>query len=243
MAPRRDPDIGTILGVWGHPDDESYLCAGLMAAAVDAGRRVVCVTATRGEAGFPNDDPRPAEERAALRTTELAASMAVLGVEEHVFLDHPDGGCHLVDDDGPVQRIAEIIRDVRPDTVLTFDTDGNTGHDDHIAASRWTTLAVRAAGSDAELLYSTQTPEWNERFLAGAPIDEIMMKDMPIPSTAEEDLALWYRLDDAMVDRKVEALLAQASQTEALQQQLGAETYRELVRDEFFRAATAADWA
>ena len=37
--------------VWAHPDDETYLAGGLSAALTDAGQRVVCVTATRGEAG------------------------------------------------------------------------------------------------------------------------------------------------------------------------------------------------
>ena len=46
--------LGTVLGVWAHPDDEAYLAGGLMAAAVDAGARVVCVTATRGERGTPD---------------------------------------------------------------------------------------------------------------------------------------------------------------------------------------------
>ena len=58
MASNGD-DLGTVLGVWAHPDDETWLSAGLMARAVDQGRRVVCVTATRGEAGFPADDTRP----------------------------------------------------------------------------------------------------------------------------------------------------------------------------------------
>ena len=52
----RVTDLGTILGVWAHPDDEAYLSGGLMAMARDAGARVVCVTATRGELGTP--DPR-----------------------------------------------------------------------------------------------------------------------------------------------------------------------------------------
>ena len=43
------PDLGTVLSVWAHPDDESYCCAGLMADAVAHGQRVTCVTATRGE--------------------------------------------------------------------------------------------------------------------------------------------------------------------------------------------------
>jgi len=41
--------LGTVLGIWAHPDDEAFLSAGLMAAARDAGQRVVCVTATLGE--------------------------------------------------------------------------------------------------------------------------------------------------------------------------------------------------
>ena len=43
--------LGTVLGIWAHPDDEAFLSAGLMAAARDAGQRVVCVTATLGEHG------------------------------------------------------------------------------------------------------------------------------------------------------------------------------------------------
>ena len=49
-------ELGTILGVWAHPDDETYLCAGLMASAARAGSRVVCVTATRGELGTGDHD-------------------------------------------------------------------------------------------------------------------------------------------------------------------------------------------
>jgi LmbE family N-acetylglucosaminyl deacetylase len=43
--------LGTIMGIWVHPDDEAYLSGGLMALARANGQRVVCVTATRGELG------------------------------------------------------------------------------------------------------------------------------------------------------------------------------------------------
>lgn len=244
MAPRRDAELGTVLGVWAHPDDESYLSAGLMAAAIDAGRRVVCITATRGEGGFPDDDPRSIDERLALRTDELEQAFAVLGVTEHHWLDYADGGCASIGDAEGAGRIAAVLRDVRPDTVLTFDVDGGTGHDDHMAVSRWTTLAVRTVAPDTPLWFATQTPEWNDRFLADAPIDEIMMKpDMPIPATPVDDLVLWYHLDDDEVARKVAALRCQASQTDPLYELLGHERYTELARDEFFRAATPDDWA
>ena len=63
------PVLGSILGVWAHPDDEAYLSAGLMAVAVEAGHHVCCVTATRGELGFPDDDPRSVEERSSTHQT------------------------------------------------------------------------------------------------------------------------------------------------------------------------------
>ncbi|HLZ38595.1 MAG TPA: PIG-L family deacetylase, partial [Mycobacteriales bacterium] len=50
-SPSGVADLGTILGIWAHPDDEAYLSAGLMAIARGAGSRVVCATATRGELG------------------------------------------------------------------------------------------------------------------------------------------------------------------------------------------------
>ena len=67
----RTGDLGSILGIWAHPDDEAWLSSGLMMRAVEAGHRVVCVTATRGESGFPADDGRSAEERKAVRAAEL----------------------------------------------------------------------------------------------------------------------------------------------------------------------------
>ena len=102
-----------------------------MAAAVDAGARVVCVTATRGERGTPDPHRWPAARLASLREAELAASLAVLGVTDHRQLGYPDGGCAEVPADDAVSRLAELMAEVEPDTVLSFGPDGMTGHADH----------------------------------------------------------------------------------------------------------------
>ena len=73
-------ELGTILGIWAHPDDEAYLSGGLMAMARDNGQRVVCVTATRGELGTPDPVAWPPDRLAAERTREMARCLAVLGV-------------------------------------------------------------------------------------------------------------------------------------------------------------------
>ena len=90
-------ELGTILGVWAHPDDETYLMAGLMVRAVRNGSRVVCVTATRGEGGSLDEEKWPSATMGKVREKELLRSLAVLGVTEHQWLDLPD-----VDMDSPL---------------------------------------------------------------------------------------------------------------------------------------------
>src|SRR5262245_43604729 len=93
-------ELGTILSLWAHPDDETYLSAGVMAAAADRDQRVVCVSATAGEHGTPHPDVWPPDRLGRIRRWEAAAAMAVLGVTEHRILGLPDGGLAARDDDG-----------------------------------------------------------------------------------------------------------------------------------------------
>jgi LmbE family N-acetylglucosaminyl deacetylase len=228
--------LGTILGVWAHPDDEAYLSAGIMAAAVDAGNRVVCVTATRGELGSLDPVRWPPETLAAFREAELDACLAVLKVREHIWLDYPDGGCDRVPVDEAVSRLAEIVADVRPDTVLTFGPDGMTWHADHIAVGLWTSAAVaRAAAKSARLLYATKTPEWGEAFLAAVQADQVMMADQQPPTTPASDLAFHVDLHGDALDRKYKALLCQRSQVESLLAAMGEDVYRDFLAEESFR--------
>src|SRR5262245_11536659 len=111
--------LGTILSLWAHPDDETYLAAGVMAAAIDGGHRVVCVSATAGEHGTPHPDVWPPDRLGRIRQWEAAAAMAVLGVTEHRFLGLPDGGLADRDDEG-IEVVGRLLDELRPDTILTF---------------------------------------------------------------------------------------------------------------------------
>ena len=242
MAVDTSGNLGSILGVWAHPDDEAYTSAGLMAHAADVGRRVVCVTATRGEAGFPRDDPRSSAERMAVRERELDASLAALGVAEHHGLGYPDGGCAAVPDDQGVAAVAAILERVRPDTILTFGPDGGTGHPDHLAACRWATLAydrVRPAGT--RLLYTTKTADWIERFHGPGSARYMMVEGLEPEALDEDELAVHFTCDDAMVARKVAAMRAQVSQIEPVVEHFGLPAFTEFVREEFFRDPRRGD--
>jgi LmbE family N-acetylglucosaminyl deacetylase len=226
-------DLGVILGVWAHPDDEAYLSAGIMAGAVRAGRRVVCVTATRGEAADP--DRWPPDELAKIREAELEACLAILGVTEHRWLDYPDFECAGVDVDEAADRIAAIIDDVRPDTVLTFGPDGMTGHPDHQAVSRWTELAVERATITPKLYFATHTDEWAAKFEEAGRAVGVMMGADEMPRTPHEELAIDVCLEGDLLDIKEQAMLAQVSQTAEMVAALGREGYREVLREESFR--------
>src|SRR5688572_14761308 len=115
--------LGTILGVWAHPDDEAYLSGGVMALARDSGSRVVCVTATRGELGTPDPQTWPPHRLAAERTDELARCLEILGVTEHHWLGYRDGECAQAGASDAVERLCELIEEIRPNTVLTFGPD------------------------------------------------------------------------------------------------------------------------
>lgn len=84
--------LGTILSVWAHPDDETYVAGGVMAAARCRGQRVVCLSATAGEHGTPDPVAWPPARLGLVRRWEAAAAMAVLGVDEHRILGLPDMG-------------------------------------------------------------------------------------------------------------------------------------------------------
>jgi LmbE family N-acetylglucosaminyl deacetylase len=231
-------DLGTILGVWAHPDDEGYLSGGLMAAAVARGDRVTCVTATRGEAADP--DRWPPAELAVIREKELAECLAVLGVTDHRWLDYPDFGCAAVDEDEAADRITAIVDEVRPDTVLTFGPDGMTGHPDHQAVSRWTTKAVARAVTHATLYYATHTPGWSERFEAAGRDLNVMMGADALPQTPASELAINLDVVGPLLDVKERAMRAQATQVDDMFNAIGRERYRELLREEAFVLGTNA---
>jgi LmbE family N-acetylglucosaminyl deacetylase len=204
----------------------------------DRGQRVVCVTATRGEAADPASGQ---EERAALaqvRSRELDEAMALLGVQEHHWLDLPDGGCADLDPEGPVTALTVLLDNVRPDTVITFGPDGFTGHPDHIAVSRWTHVAVARSTAAPEVLHAVTT--------ARARVDPSLDDDYDVfylgrPRMCEEDeLAVHLALDSTALDRKVEALLRQPSQTSGLVEAVGIDRFRAWVANECFATAPQA---
>jgi LmbE family N-acetylglucosaminyl deacetylase len=234
--PGFDVPDGPVLGVWAHPDDETYLSAGVMAAAVLAGSRVVCVTATRGEEGSFDEERWPTAELGRVREAELMASLAVLGVTEHVWLDYHDGTCDQVEPGEGVERVEAIMRAVRPRSVLTFGPDGMTGHTDHKSVSAWATEAfARAAPDGARLHYATTIPEWAAEFVPEMNRFNVFMEPGTPPVTAREELSLDFELTEDLVALKLRAIEAHVSQVEGMMNAFGPDFFRRSQRAEWFR--------
>src|SRR5262245_5439689 len=231
-------ELGTIRSLWAHPDDETYLAAGVMAAAADRGHRVVCVSATAGEHGTPHPDVWPPDRLERIRRWEAAAAMAVLGVTEHRFLGFPDGGLARRDDEG-VDVVGGLLDELRPDTILTFGLDGLTYHPDHIAVGRWATEAWQRRGRPCRLLYATPSEDHLARF--GGHYEEwgVYMSDARPRGVAADRLALRVSLDGPELDRKLTALAAMASQTREAMATLDPDLYARMAAEEAFVDASA----
>ncbi|MET8509473.1 N-acetyl-1-D-myo-inositol-2-amino-2-deoxy-alpha-D-glucopyranoside deacetylase [Streptomyces sp. NPDC004787] len=153
-----------LLLVHAHPDDESINNGATMARYAAEGALVTLVTCTLGEEGevIPPELAHLAPDRedrlGPFRVGELAAAMKELGVTDHRFLGGPgrfrDSGMMGAEQNRrrgafwstPVDEAApylvEVIRETRPQVLVTYDPDGGYGHPDHIQAHR---VAMRAA--------------------------------------------------------------------------------------------------
>ena len=232
-APGSPAALGTILSVWAHPDDETYIAAGTMAAARDAGQRVVCVSASAGELGTADPQSWPPDRLGRVRRWEAAAAMAVLGVDEHHVDAFPDGGLATCDAAG-VAWAGRLVDAVQPDTILTFGPDGMTFHPDHVAIHRWVTAAWEHGGRPARLLYATSTVEQIARF--GELFEEwdMYMSDERPTGVPAASLAVHVHLAGDDLDRKVAALRAMATQTAGLVSRIPFDVYADQVSEECF---------
>ncbi|MEU4997298.1 N-acetyl-1-D-myo-inositol-2-amino-2-deoxy-alpha-D-glucopyranoside deacetylase [Streptomyces sp. NPDC021622] len=160
-----------LLLVHAHPDDESINNGATMAKYAAEGAHVTLVTCTLGEEGevIPPELAHLAPDRedslGAQRIGELAAAMKEVGVTDHRFLggtgryrdsgmmgveqNHRPGAFWSADLDAAAAHLVEVIREVRPQVLVTYDPDGGYGHPDHIQAHRVAMRAAGLAGEDA----------------------------------------------------------------------------------------------
>lgn len=179
MANRR-----TLLGIFAHPDDESFGPGGTLARYAAEGVQVHVIIATDGIAGSVEDPGhvKDHETLAQVRSTELANAAVALGITSIWSLPYRDSGMRGTPDNEhpdalvqqPVEALAQEILDyierLQPQVIVTHDPYGGYGHPDHVRVCEATTAAFhlarqqrpRAGYSGPQKLYYTA---FDKRFL------------------------------------------------------------------------------
>lgn len=174
-----------LLFVHAHPDDETITTGATIARYVAEGAQVAVVTCTLGEEGdilvpaLNRLSSKDGDQLGGYRLHEMAAAMGELGVQDHRWLggagrfrdsgmagwasmEHPRAfwRCDYDPDvfDEAAGYLAEIIRELRPDAVITYDPNGGYGHPDHIMTHRVTTEAFARAAEPGARLYWVIAP-------------------------------------------------------------------------------------
>jgi N-acetyl-1-D-myo-inositol-2-amino-2-deoxy-alpha-D-glucopyranoside deacetylase len=223
--------MGTLLLVHAHPDDEAISTGGAMMKAKGEGHRVVLVTSTRGEAGeiYNMDEKATRPRLGEVRTKELETAAKILGVDRLEVLGYRDSGMvgtpenddprsfHQALLDEAAAKLASILREERPDVVVTYDADGTYGHPDHIKAHLVTNAALdllEKEGWHPRKVYYTAIPRsLMEKFMEQVPEEDRRNDTIRIIGTPDE--LVTTRVDvSEFVDRKREAFAAHVTQND-----------------------------
>jgi LmbE family N-acetylglucosaminyl deacetylase len=178
----------TLMAVHAHPDDEATGTGGVLAKYAAEGVQTVLVTCTDGRCGDGPDGVKPGEPGhdvdavVAMRKVELEASCAILNVSHLEMLGYADSGMEgWPQNTAPgsfwstplaeaSDRLADLIRQYRPDVVVTYDEQGFYGHPDHIQAHRITMAAVEQTGIPSKVYWTTMPHSTMEKI--GAMLSE-----------------------------------------------------------------------
>ncbi len=159
-----------LLGVFAHPDDESLVAGGAIAACAAAGIEVALVCATRGELGpIAEAGLATRETLAAVREAELRAAGRALGVNAVECLGYPDGELKWCDEGALAGGVVGALRRWRPSAVITFGPEGLYWHRDHLAVHAATLAAVDAVAGEGlapAVYYATWPRGWAGELVA-----------------------------------------------------------------------------
>ena len=193
----------TILAVHAHPDDESISTGGILSKYSAKGIRTVLAYGTRGEAGDILNPkfvaPKPGLDIKEIRAIELAAAVGVLTVEAVYFLGYRDSGMAgspenlhpqafaQADIQEATTRLVEIIRQIRPQVIVTYNEKGTYLHPDHIMANRVTLRAFQASG-DARFEIGEALEPWQptKLYYTAIPLERIRRMYRTVKERGEE---------------------------------------------------------
>ena len=197
-----DAEVERALVVCAHPDDVDFGAAGTVAAWTDAGIEVSYCLVTDGDAG--GFDPAvPRSDIGPIRRAEQTAAAKEVGVTDLHWLGFPDG--YLTVSLDLRKAIARVIRQVRPQRIITQSPDRNylrvfASHPDHLAAGEATLCAVYPDARNEFWMPDLVADEG----LAPWSVSEVWLMSAPEPNRFVDVTSV--------IDRKIAALRRHVSQ-------------------------------
>ena len=156
-----------LLCVLAHPDDESLGTGPTLAKYAAQGVETYLVCATKGQKGWKLGDYLGPEAVGNHRTQELHKAAEALKLKKVCFLDYMDGELDQANLQEASGKIANHIKQIKPQIVLTFGLEGAYGHPDHIAISQFTMSAIVQAANqksdDAHQVSKLYYLAWSKR--------------------------------------------------------------------------------
>jgi LmbE family N-acetylglucosaminyl deacetylase len=179
----------SLMAIYAHPDDEAFGTGGAISGYTSKGMPVYLVCATRGEVGEISDPALATPETlGCVREDELRCAAETMGVAQLIFLDYRDSGMAgtpenkdprafiNAPEEEVVTSLVRLIRQLRPEVIMTFEPHGGYGHPDHIAIHNHTVTAFHAAGDP--LQYPELGAPWQAKRLFYTAISRSFFEDM-----------------------------------------------------------------
>ncbi len=141
--------MNTVVGIFAHPDDETFGPGGTIAKLAKENKTYI-ICATRGDGKMGN---RKKEiELGKMRKKELLLSAEILGVTDVFFLGYKDGSLSHNIYHEVAEKVLKLLKSVKPDTLITFEPRGVSGHIDHIVMSMITSYVFPEVKSAKKLM-------------------------------------------------------------------------------------------
>ena len=193
-------EVRRALVVMAHPDDIEFTCGGTAAKLAEEGWEVTFCLVTSGDKGTKDPLLGPAD-LGALREAEQEAAARELGVQRCIFLRVPDG--HLEDGSEFRGQLVGVLREVRPELLMTWDGYRGFNHRDH--------RTVGIAALDAVFPLARNANSYAEQ-VAGGGVEPVRVNTVLLAGSREPD---FYVDVSAQLERRIDALLRHASQVQA----------------------------
>lgn len=149
--------------VFAHPDDEAFGPAGSIAHFVNNGVEVHIISVTSGDADLKFTKFVKHKKLGSIREKELEASAKILGVKSVKFLHFKDGSLNNNSYHEVAKALTKLLKDLKPDTLMTFAQNGVSGHLDHIAVSMISSYVFERLGFIKNILYYCERKEIKEK--------------------------------------------------------------------------------